>query len=414
VFTLSGKPGPKGLELNHRSAFYDGGMKHLAAAVVAGLSFAAVACGQTVEGPIEPVAESPRATGWATRTVVDGLEHPWAVAFLPGGEMLITERPGRLRVVDAGGNLRDAGVEGLPQILSFGQGGLMDVSLHPRFEETRWVYLTYAAGEARANHTRMARGRLSDDLSKLEDVKVIFEVGQMKGGGQHFGSRILWLPDDTMLISIGDGGNPPVTVDGRLSRDWAGETTSHLGKTLRLDEHGEPAPANPFMADPNAAGAVYTLGHRNIQGMDIDPATGQIWATEHGARGGDELNKIDPGTDYGWPRATYSVEYRGGRISDTAALEGTRQPEIVWTPCIAPSGLAFYTGDALPEWTGDLFAGGLVLRQIRRLDFEGGQIVGQETLQFEDRIRDVRNAPDGHLYVLTDAKNGKLLRIVPE
>ena len=374
-----------------------------------------VACADPViSGPVEPTADTPLAVGWTATTVVDGLEHPWSLAFLPDGEtMLVTEKPGRLRVV-VDGELRNRPVDGVPEVFSGGQGGLMDVSLHPHFDDTRLVYLTYSKGDAKANHTALARGRLSDDLSGLQDVETIFEVNHKKPGGQHFGSRILWLPDDTMLMSVGDGGNPPISVDGKLARFHAPDTSSHLGKILRLDAEGRPAPGNPLMGDMDAAGAVYTYGHRNVQGLAMHPETGEIWATEHGARGGDELNVIQAGNDYGWPEATYSYEYWGPRISDSTTAEGAVQPVVVWTPCIAPCGLAFYTGDALGDWTGDLFAGGLVLKQIRRLDFEDGEIVGQETLQFDQRVRDVVDGPDGHLYVLTDAKNGRLLRIDPE
>lgn len=389
------------------------------------------ACGQAqpLDEPVTPVDEAPAATGWKAVEVVGGLQRPWGIAFLPddnfdnGLTALITEKPGRLRVM-VDGELRDAAVTGLPEIFAGGQGGLMDVSLHPYFEDTRFVYITYSAGNGQSNYTALARGVLSDDMTALENVEVIFEVNERKRGGQHFGSRILWLPDDTMLLSIGDGGNPPSSVEGKLARDHAQDTHAHLGKTLRLDDNGAPAPANPFMADPDAFGAVYTLGHRNIQGMDIHPETLQVWATEHGARGGDELNLIEPGNNYGWPEATYSREYAGPRISDRTSIDGAIDPVIVWTPCIAPSGLAFYTGDAdgnaaLSDWQGDLFAGGLVLRQIRRIKFdENNQPIpgaeGQETLQFNSRIRDVRNGPDGFLYVLTDEGNGQLLRIEAE
>jgi glucose/arabinose dehydrogenase len=387
----------------------------LSVAALAAVTVAAVSFAQEIAGPVEPTGETENATGWQAIPVVDGLEHPWAIAFLPGSEadapdMLVTERPGRLRVV-TDGQLRDEPVEGLPEIFANGQGGLMDVSLHPQFEETRWVYLTYSAGTRNANHTQLARGTLNEDMTALEDVEVLFEVNHKKPGGQHFGSRIEWMPDNTFLLSIGDGGNPPVEVDGKLARWHAPDLSSHLGKILRLDEYGKPAPANPFMSDPDHAGAVWTYGHRNVQGIATHPDTGEIWATEHGARGGDELNRIERGTYYGWPEVTYSREYWGPRISDETSMEGARDPEVVWTPCIAPSGLAFYTGDAISDWKGDLFAGGLVLRQVRRLDFEDGKIVGEETLQFDERIRDVVNGPDGYLYVVTDEDNGKVMRI---
>ena len=212
-----------------------------------------------------------------------------------------------------------------------------------------------------------------------------------------------------------DGGNPPVEVGGKLARFHAQDLDSHLGKTLRLDEHGKPAPANPFMDDPENYGAVYTYGHRNIQGLALHPETRAVWATEHGARGGDELNLIESGNNYGWPLATYSYEYWGPRISNETSFPEAEDPRIVWTPCIAPSGLAFYTGDAIAGWEGDLFAGGLKLKQVRRVMFDDdGEPAGQQTLQFDSRIRDVRDGPDGHLYVLTDESDGQLLRIEPD
>ncbi|MEM6560063.1 MAG: PQQ-dependent sugar dehydrogenase [Planctomycetota bacterium] len=402
-------------------------MKHsLLPVIVASSLFVALpACGQqALDEPVTPVAEAPLATGWKSVEVVGDLVRPWGLAFLPDADhsdgltMLVTEKPGRLRVVE-NGTLRDSAVSGVPEVFAGGQGGLMDVVLHPHFDDTRWVYLTYSAGDARSNFTAMARGRLTDDLAALEDVEVLFEVKERKRGGQHFGSRILWLPDDTMLLSIGDGGNPPSMVEGKLSRLHAQDTHAHLGKTLRLDENGAPAPANPFMSDMDAYGAVFTLGHRNIQGMDMHPVTRDVWATEHGARGGDELNKIVAGSNYGWPEATYSREYAGPRISDKTTLEGAVDPVVVWTPCIAPSGLAFYTGDGISDWNGDLFAGGLVLRQVRRIKFDENHqpipgTAGQETLQFRSRIRDVRNGPDGFLYVLTDETPGQVLRIEAE
>lgn len=365
--------------------------------------------------PVAPVGEAPLETGWKSVTITAGLMRPWAATWLPDGRtMLVTEREGRLRVL-RDGTLRMHAVDGVPDVLPLGQGGLLDVALHPNFAKNRWVYLTYSAGERKANRTSLARGRLNEELTALTDLKTLFQVAQAKSGGQHFGSRLLWLDDGTLLMSIGDGGNPPVMLDGRFIRENAQDLSSHLGKILRLDENGWPLEDNPFTADhdPKTRSAIWTYGHRNIQGMAIHPETRAVWATEHGARGGDELNLIGRGRNYGWPKATYSMEYFGPRISDRTKLEGAVDPAVVWTPCIAPSGLTFYTGPEFPGWQGDLLAGGLVLRQIRRIDFEKGKIVGQRTLQFEDRIRWVGQGPDGGIYVLTDEIDGKLLRIVP-
>jgi len=375
-------------------------------------------CASPPSGPVEPTGNDlPRDTNWQAVTVTGGLMHPWAMTWLPDGKtMLVTERGGRLRVIEDG-RLRMEPVENLPDnIAAVGQGGLLDIAIHPDFADNRLIYFTYAAGEANANHTWLTRARINRDLTRLTDVEPLLKVNRVKRGGQHFGSRLLWLPDGSLLMSVGDGGNPPIKYDGELIREQAQQLDAHLGKTLRLDADGEPMPDNPFAQDddPETDPYVYTYGHRNIQGLALQPGTRAVWASEHGARGGDELNVLEKGENYGWPIATYSVEYFGPRISDQTTLEGAQQPEVVWTPCIAPSGLTFYTGDAFPEWQGDLLAGGLVLRQIRRVHFEDGRIVGQTTLQFDDRVRDVRMGPDGGLYVLTDAIDGRLLRLEPK
>jgi glucose/arabinose dehydrogenase len=381
------------------------------------LSLAVVpACsGEAPEGPLEPVGETPEQGGWKAVTVTGGLMHPWSAVWLPDGKtMLVTEREGRLRVVEDG-KLRMEPVAGLPEILAIGQGGLMDLALHPDFQKNRWIYFTYTSGKRNANRTTLARARIDEKLARLQDVKVLFRVDKAKPGGQHFGSRLLWMSDGTLLMSIGDGGNPPIKLDGRLIRLNAQDLSTHLGKTVRMQADGSPASDNPFADDddPETDPYIWTYGHRNIQGMARHPKTGKIWATEHGARGGDELNILQKGENYGWPKATYSREYFGPRISDKTTLKGAVHPEVVWTPCIAPSGLTFYTGKAFADWQGDLLAGGLVLRQIRRIRFADGKIAGQTTLQFEDRIRWVEMGPDGGLYVLTDEIDGRLLRIVP-
>lgn len=394
-------------------------MKHpgkRAAAIVAVSMAIALTCScQTPDGPTQPVGEAAEATGWKAVTVTAGLTHPWSLVWLPDGKtMLVTEREGRLRVIE-NEQLRQAPVRGVPEVLAIGQGGLLDLALHPKFQENRLVYMTFSTGRSGANRTALARGRLSDDLSRLDGLEVLFQVSQTKPGGQHFGSRLLWLPDGTLLMSIGDGGNPPIEVNGRLTRQNAQDLSSHLGKVLRLDENGHPPADNPFAqdGDPQTDPYIWTYGHRNIQGLARHPQTGDIWATEHGSRGGDELNLLEKGKNYGWPEATYSMEYFGPRISEHTTLPGMVDPRVVWTPCIAPSGLAFYTGEEFPHWKDDLLAGGLVLRQIRRIDFQDGKIVGQTTLQFDHRIRWVQQGPDGRLYALTDETDGRLLRIVP-
>lgn len=344
-------------------------------------------------------------------TMVENLEHPWSLAWLPDGTMLITERPGRLRIV-RDGVLDPTPVAGLPEIFASGQGGLMDVSIHPRFTENRLIYLTYSHGDRSANRTRIARARLEENT--LRDLQVIFEVSQTKPGAQHFGSRIIWLPDETLLMTIGDGGNPPIEFNGEFIRQQAQNRRSHLGKVLRLNDDGSVPSDNPFATSTDAEPAVWSYGHRNIQGITFDSTSNRVWATEHGSRGGDELNLVEAGENYGWPAVTHSREYSGGLISPEKSRPGMVDPKVVWTPSIAPSGLAFYSGDRFPQWQGNLFAGGLVSQDIHRIEVdEAGNVVTQESISIGQRVRDVRQGPDGLLYVLTDRPNGQLIRLEP-
>jgi aldose sugar dehydrogenase len=347
-------------------------------------------------------------------TVLEGLEHPWGMVWLPDGSMLVTERPGRLRRVQDG-VLDPNPLEGLPDLLIFRQGGLLDIALHPQFESNRWVYFAYAHGSRDANRTRVARARLDEDVRTLTDWTVIFETNRAKEDGQHFGSRLLWLPDNTLLVAIGDGGNPPVQLDGALIRNQAQNLQTHLGSIVRLNEDGSAPADNPFVGNPEADPLIWSYGHRNIQGLALDPVTGQVWATEHGSRGGDELNRMQAGENYGWPVVTHSEEYSGGPISPERSRPGMVDPKVVWTPAIAPSGLAVYRGDRYPQWQGQLFAGGLVSQDIRRLEVDGeGNVVNQTPIAIGQRVRDVRQGPDGFLYVLTDDPNGRLIRLEPE
>ncbi|WP_216907165.1 PQQ-dependent sugar dehydrogenase [Synechococcus sp. CCY 0621] len=355
---------------------------------------------------------APSAAAVRSVPVVGGLEHPWAVAWLPGGDLLITERPGRLRLV-RGGVLQPEPIGGVPKVLAAGQGGLLDVAVHPDFATNRWIYLTYAAGSAAANHTRLARARF--DGRGLSDLQVLFAVPQRKAGSQHFGSRLLWLPDRTLLLAIGDGGNPPLQLEGQLIRTQAQNPGSALGKVLRLNDDGSPARGSPFAGRPGTLPGLWSLGHRNIQGLALDRRTGRVWASEHGARDGDELNRIEAGVNYGWPKVTHSREYFGPAIAPTSSAPGLRDPALVWTPAIAPSGLTLYDGDRYPGWRGDLFAGGLVSQQVHRLRLTPqGSATPQEEISIGARVRDVRQGPDGFLYVLTDgAGDGQLLRLEP-
>jgi glucose/arabinose dehydrogenase len=345
-------------------------------------------------------------------TVAENLEHPWGMAWLPDGSLLVTERPGRLRLIQ-GGQLDPTPISGVPEVLDVGQGGLLDIAIHPRFEENRWVYFTYAHGTRNANHTRVARAEF--DGSSLTNWTVIFEVNRDKPNGQHFGSRMTWLPDETLLVSIGDGGNPPVELDGDLIRNQAQNLSTHLGSIVRINDDGSIPDDNPFINQTGADPAIWSYGHRNIQGLAIDPETNQVWSTEHGARGGDELNRIEGGENYGWPVVTHSEEYSGGPISSERSRPDMVDPYIVWTPAKAPSGLAIYRGDRFPQWQGQLFAGGLQSQDVRRIELDAqGNVINQDPIVIGSRVRDVRQGPDGLLYVLTDEANGRLIRLQPE
>jgi len=362
---------------------------------------------------VELTGDVPEASGWRTEVVVDGLEHPWSIAWLPDGSALVTERPGRLRLIRDGA-LVSTPIAGVPDVLAYGQGGLMDVVLHPDFATNRLIYLTYAVGSKEANRTVLARARLDEDGARLSNLKVLFRNPDTKKGGAHFGSRLLWLPDGSLLMSLGDGGNPPLSFDGDFIRKQAQNLGTDFGKLVRLTEDGKPFPSNPFVAESGARPEIYTFGHRNIQGLARDPASGRVWASEHGARGGDELNLIRPGQNYGWPEVTYSMEYFGPPISDVHSRSDVPDPKVVWTPSIAPSGLAFYSGERYPGWTGDLFSGSLSFGQIRHVQLDGERVVGEEKLTIGKRVRDVRQGPDGYLYVLTDESDGELLRILTD
>ena len=347
-----------------------------------------------------------------TTTVLQGLERPWGMAWLPDGSILITERPGRLRIV-RNGQLDLEPIPGVPEVFAVNHGGLLDISLHPDFEKNRLVYFTYSQGTNQANHTRVARATF--DGTKLQNWSDIFEVSPTKPEGQHFGSRIVWLPDKTMLVAFGDGGNPPIRLNGEYIRNQAQNLGSHLGTVVRINDDGSIPQDNPFIGDDNANPAIWSYGHRNIQGMTIDSKTKRVWSHEHGSRGGDELNLMEAGQNYGWPEVSYSDEYTGGRVAEVSSRPDVPEPKVVWTPSIAPSGLAFYSGDRYSDWQGDLFAGGLVSRDVRRIDLdENGNVLGEESIPIGQRVRDVRQSPDGMLYVLTDEQNGSLISIEPE
>ena len=349
--------------------------------------------------------------------VVRGFERPWGVAWLPSGDILVTERPGRLRLVriqaDGTGVIEPKPVSGVPPVFAQGQGGLLDVVIHPDFETNSLVYLSYAHGDINANKTRVARAIYADGV--LKNVEVIYETNVEKTGTQHFGSRLCWLPDKTLLISIGDGGNPPTKLDGQYIREHSQNTSNQLGTLLRVNDDGSIPKDNPLLESPGASKDIYSYGHRNVQGLAHDPIRDLIWVSEHGALGGDELNQPRAGLNYGWPTVTFSREYfDGSRISEKTAKPGMEDPKLVWLTAIAPSGLAVYSGDKFPDWKGDLFAGALIKQSVRRVILDkDGRVTGQSELRFGTRVRDVRQGPDGYLYVLTDENNGQLIRLKP-
>jgi glucose/arabinose dehydrogenase len=336
--------------------------------------------------------------------VAGGFANPWALAFLPGGDMLVTERPGRLRLI-RGGSLEREPVAGTPKVAARGQGGLLDVVLHPDFARNRLLYLSYAGDGDGGAGTEVMRARLGED--RLEEGKVIFRVDPKTGGGNHYGSRMLFAPDGTLYISTGD----------RFTyRDQAQNLGNHLGKIIRVTEDGGVPDDNPFKGRAGAKPEVFSYGHRNTQGLALRPGTSQIWQHEHGARGGDELNLLKPGANYGWPKITHGVDYSGAIISDKKEAPGMEQPVVQWTPSIAPSGIAFYQGDRIPAWKGDLFVGALALTHLRRIRLSGDRVTEQEVLldDLGERIRDVRSGPDGFLYIVTDhPRNGRVLRLEP-
>jgi aldose sugar dehydrogenase len=347
-------------------------------------------------------------SGYQITELAAGLDHPWSMAFLPDGGILVTERAGRLRLI-RNGKLEAKPIEGVPPVLSGGQAGLFDVVLHPDFVNNTTVYLTYAHGTSKANATRVAQARF--DGTALQDLKVIFEASPAKDTLNHFGGRMAFLPDRTFVLTLGDGFE---------YREQAQNPRSDLGKIVHLADDGRASGTQSEFA--TAAPRLYSMGHRNEQGLAIDATSGRIYETEHGPRGGDELNVIVPGRNYGWPLVTYGMDYSGAFVSPYKSLQGLQEPLLQWTPSIAPSGLALYQGDKFPEWQGDLFVGALAFQQLRRLDLDAeGRIVGEDILLtgLNQRIRDVRSAPDGYLYVTTDyAASGKItgrvLRISPQ
>lgn len=351
--------------------------------------------------------------------VAEGLEHPWSIAWLPDNTALVTERPGRLRMI-VDGRLRAEPVPGVPPVLVAPerglvfQAGLFEVSPHPNFAQNRLIYLTYAHGTENDNRLRLARATF--DNGRLNNLQVIFETSQGKPEYQHYGGRILWLADGTLLLSVGDGGNPPVAINGELARLNAQRLNSHIGKIVRLRDDGSTPPDNPFVGRADARPEIFSIGHRHIQGLALAP-DGRIFATEHGPLGGDELNLIRPGADYGWPAVGWGRDYVGAAPVGTGrrSAPGMVDPLLVWYPSvIGASGLMVYNGDRFPDWRGSIFAGGLATQDVRRTVLgPDGRVQQHESLRIGQRVRDVRQGPDGFIYVLTDEIHGRVFRLEP-
>ncbi|MDP1525253.1 MAG: PQQ-dependent sugar dehydrogenase [Rhodocyclaceae bacterium] len=338
------------------------------------------------------------------RVVAGPLEHPWSIAFLPDGRKLVTERPGRLRLINADGRLDPQPITGLPPIAAVGQGGLLDVVLHPDYPRNGWIYLSYAGKNDDGQGTDVLRARLQG--KQLTDVQVIFRMLPKTGTGHHFGSRLVFDREGFLYITLGDRGD----------KERAQRLDDHAGSVIRLHDDGRVPIDNPFRSNPGAKPEKWTLGNRNMQGAALHPVTGELWTHEHGPQGGDEINIMRAGRNYGWPVITYGRNYViGTRIGEGTEKPGMVQPIHHWTPSIAPSGMSFYTGRQFPRWQGNLFVGALKDQMLVRLELDGERIKRQEILlkNAVGRIRDVRTGPDGYLYLLTDSPDGQLLRVEP-
>jgi aldose sugar dehydrogenase len=338
--------------------------------------------------------------------VASGLEHPWGFAFLPDGRILVTERPGRLRLVERDGRLSQP-LTGVPAVAAQGQGGLLDVAIDPKFNENHLVYLSFAeSGDGGASGTAVARGRLGS--AGLENVEVIYRQQPKVPSGGHFGSRLVFARDGKLFITQGDRQRSSF-------RQQAQDLSSGLGKVIRINADGTIPRDNPFVGRSDARPEIWSYGHRNVQAAALHPETGQLWTVEHGARGGDELNHPEAGKNYGWPTITYGVDYSGATIGEGTERSGMEQPVYYWDPVIAPSGMVFYTGDAYPAWKGSAFIGSMSPGALVRLTIENGRVTREERYlgDLRARVRDVQQGPDGLLYVITDASDGQLLRVVP-
>nr|WP_320050359.1 PQQ-dependent sugar dehydrogenase [uncultured Desulfuromonas sp.] len=337
-------------------------------------------------------------------TAASGLVHPWSMAFLPNGDALITERPGRLRLWSAKNHQTSAPLLGVPKVFTAGQAGLFAVSLSPEFATDQTIFLAYASGTINANRLTVSRAKLTNN--RLDQVTEIFRCWPDKKGKAHYGGRMAWLPDGTLIISLGEGYS---------YREQAQVLSNHLGTIVRIHPDGTIPTDNPFVGQKEAQPEIYSYGHRNVQGLIFDPHSQQLIAHEHGPKGGDEINIIQPGKNYGWPAITYGVDYSGAIISPFTQRPGMEQPLLHWTPSIAPSGMTRYSGALFPAWKGNLLVGALAGRSVHRVVFNGKSAHDVETLfsELNERIRDVVTGPDGAVYLLTDNKKGRLLKVTP-
>ena len=337
-----------------------------------------------------------------TVTLARGINQPWGMAFLPGNQgILVTEKAGKIRLY--GDDLQPRFVFGVPDATEFGQGGLLDIAVHPDFINNGYIFFSFVGRSDLGLGIELARATLAD--GEFKDLKVVFKAKPKSFGGRHFGSRLVFDNIGHLYMTYGDRGN----------RYDAQNLSTHEGAVFRFTADGAVPSDNPFVGNPEALPEIYSYGHRNLQGAAIHPETGALWVHEHGPQGGDEVNIIRSGANYGWPVITYGEEYGGGPVSALSEKEGMEQPVVYWVPSIAPSGMAFYTGEKFPRWQGNLFVGALRGAHLRRLTLEGNRVIGQEILlsRLNERIRDVRNGPDGYLYILTDSSDGHLIRLEP-
>lgn len=342
------------------------------------------------------------ASEYKIETVADGLSHPWAIAFLPDGDMLVTERSGQLRRI-TGGVLQQEPIANLPDMYIGGQGGLLDIILDPGFEVNHQLYLSFSIGKKSANTLQVISAKL--DGNSLENITTIFTASPDKDTPHHFGGRLALMPDQTLLITVGEGFD---------YREQAQLLDNHFGKVVRINKDGTVPADNPFIDRDGVLPEIWTYGHRNQQGLLVS-ADGTIWLHEHGPRGGDELNIIEPGKNYGWPAITHGMDYSGAYVSPYTEAPGMEQPVTYWAPSIAPAGFCEYLGNAFEEWRGNLFVAALAEKSVRRLVMEDGRVKSQETMftELDQRIREVRAGPDGFLYLLTDSDEGQVLRVAP-